>query len=174
MPSVPRLTRNSIGNHESSRLPRYVPSIFQGTVTVPTPSCVVAPAELEGHLLGHPDVGDVCVVGIPDDYSGEVPLAFVVPSHAAQERIKTDPSESDKAKASIIQVSTQSFQCLTQIVLNFPWQFVHDHKVHYKRLAGGVEFVDIIPKNPSGKLLRRFLREKAKEIAAKRPAKAKL
>lgn len=75
-------------------------------MTVPTPSCVVAPAELEGHLLGHPDVGDVCVVGIPDDYSGEVPLAFVVPSHAAQEKIKTDPSESDKAKASIIKVGT--------------------------------------------------------------------
>lgn len=70
--------------------------------------------------------------------------------------------------------SAQSFQCHTQIVLNFPWQFVHDHKVHYKRLAGGVEFVDIIPKNPSGKLLRRFLREKAKEIAANRPEKAKL
>ena len=31
----------------------------------------VAPAELEGHLLEHPDVGDACVVGIPDEYSGE-------------------------------------------------------------------------------------------------------
>lgn len=38
----------------------------------------VAPAELEGHLLDHPDVADACVVGIPDDFSGEVPLAFVV------------------------------------------------------------------------------------------------
>jgi 4-coumarate--CoA ligase len=29
----------------------------------------VAPAELEGCLLDHEYVSDVCVVGIPDDYS---------------------------------------------------------------------------------------------------------
>ena len=38
----------------------------------------VAPAELEGHLLTHPSVVDACVVPLPDDYSGEIPLAFVV------------------------------------------------------------------------------------------------
>ena len=27
----------------------------------------VAPAELEGHLLGHPRVADACVVGVPDE-----------------------------------------------------------------------------------------------------------
>ncbi|KAI0095115.1 amp dependent CoA ligase [Irpex rosettiformis] len=113
----------------------------------------VAPAELEGHLLGHPDVADCCVVGIPDEYSGEVPLAFVVPSHAAQNRMNSDPQEAIKVKESIV-------------------KFVHDHKVHYKRLTGGVEFLDSIPKNPSGKLLRRFLREKAKEILAARTATA--
>ncbi|KAM0546230.1 hypothetical protein ACHAPJ_011016 [Fusarium lateritium] len=32
----------------------------------------------------------------------------------------------------------------------------------YKRLKGGAVFVDMIPKNPSGKILRRALREKAK------------
>lgn len=45
-------------------------------------------------------------------------------------------------------------------------QHVSDAKVNYKQLAGGVEFVDTIPKNPSGKLLRRFLRERAKEMQA--------
>lgn len=43
-------------------------------------------------------------------------------------------------------------------------QHVADAKVHYKRLAGGVEFVESIPKNPSGKLLRRVLRERAREM----------
>lgn len=33
--------------------------------------------------------------------------------------------------------------------------------VKYKRLEGGVRFVDAIPKNPSGKILRKELREKA-------------
>ena len=41
-------------------------------------------------------------------------------------------------------------------------------------MKGGVEFVDVIPKNPSGKLLRRFMRDKAKGIVAKRGVKAKL
>ena len=42
-------------------------------------------------------------------------------------------------------------------------QHVAEHKVNYKHLVG-VEFIDVIPKNPSGKLLRRFLRDKAKEM----------
>lgn len=33
----------------------------------------VAPAELEGFLLSHPDVQDVCVIGIPDEKRGEAP-----------------------------------------------------------------------------------------------------
>lgn len=33
----------------------------------------VAPAELEGHLLGHEDVQDCCVIGIPDEKRGEAP-----------------------------------------------------------------------------------------------------
>ncbi|XP_023312903.1 luciferin 4-monooxygenase-like, partial [Anoplophora glabripennis] len=38
----------------------------------------VAPAELEALLLNHPKVRDVGVVGLPDELSGELPLAFVV------------------------------------------------------------------------------------------------
>ncbi|KAK2003178.1 AMP-binding enzyme [Colletotrichum falcatum] len=33
----------------------------------------------------------------------------------------------------------------------------------HKRLRGGVTFTDVIPKNPSGKILRKILREKAKQ-----------
>lgn len=64
----------------------------------------MAPAELEGLLLDHPDVSDVCVVGIPDDYSGELPLAFIVPSAPALDRMKQDPAEGHKIKASIMKV----------------------------------------------------------------------
>ena len=38
----------------------------------------MAPAELESLLLGHPDVADVCVIGVPDPAAGEIPKAFVV------------------------------------------------------------------------------------------------
>ena len=49
----------------------------------------MAPAELEDTLLGHPDIQDVCVIGVPDVESGEVPRAFVV--------IKQDREISEKA-----------------------------------------------------------------------------
>lgn len=64
----------------------------------------VAPAELEGHLLDHPDVADSCVVGIPDEYSGEVPLAFVALSATALERVKRDPSEAARIKEALKKV----------------------------------------------------------------------
>ncbi|QIW96301.1 hypothetical protein AMS68_001819 [Peltaster fructicola] len=45
----------------------------------------------------------------------------------------------------------------------------------HKRLAGGVKFVDLIPKNPSGKILRKILREQAaKEVGDQGPRASKL
>jgi HIP---CoA ligase len=38
------------------------------------------PAEIEQLLLGHPEIAQAAVVGIPDDRMGEVGFAFVVPS----------------------------------------------------------------------------------------------
>jgi acyl-CoA synthetase (AMP-forming)/AMP-acid ligase II len=104
----------------------------------------VAPSELEGHLLGHPAVADACVVPIPDEYSGELPMAFVVPHADFIERIK-DAKEADDIRVTLV-------------------KYVADHKTKYKWLAGGIEFVDCIPKNPSGKILRRVLRERAREM----------
>jgi acyl-CoA synthetase (AMP-forming)/AMP-acid ligase II len=39
----------------------------------------VSPTEVEAILAQHPDVDDVCVVGVPDDEWGERVVAFVVP-----------------------------------------------------------------------------------------------
>lgn len=60
-----------------------------------------------GHLLGHPYVGDVAVIPLPDDYSGEIPMAYVVPSADIAVRVK-DPKEAEKVKAEIIKVSVLS------------------------------------------------------------------
>ena len=68
----------------------------------------VAPAELEGLLLDHPDIADVCVVGIPDEFSGEVPLAYVVIAANTLERVKSDAQALNKLKANIMQVSTSN------------------------------------------------------------------
>ncbi|TFK77290.1 phenylacetyl-CoA ligase [Pluteus cervinus] len=114
----------------------------------------VAPAELEGHLLLHEDVLDVCVVGIPDEYSGELPLAFVVPQPKVASKLKC-PQETLKLKKRLA-------------------KHVADAKVPYKWLAGGVEFIDAIPKNPSGKVLRRILRDQAKTMKREVVYEAKL
>lgn len=68
----------------------------------------VAPAELEGHLLDHPYVSDVCVVGVPDEFSGEVPMAFVVPSSKAGELMKTGPQGMLEVKKAICKVGSGS------------------------------------------------------------------
>lgn len=102
----------------------------------------VAPAELEAHLLTHSDVGDCAVIQVPDVRAGEVPKAYVVKS-----RIAVGKSE-DKVISDI-------------------QRHVEDHKARYKWLKGGIEFIDAIPKSPTGKILRRKLRdlEKAKRKA---------
>ena len=64
----------------------------------------VAPAELEGHLLKRADIVDACVVPVADDYSGEVPLAFVVLHPDAAKRVESSPAEAEKLKADIAKV----------------------------------------------------------------------
>ena len=89
----------------------------------------VPPAELEDLLMSHTDVLDVGVIGIPDERSGEIPFAFIVK--------KSDSNLNEK-----------------QI-----HEFVNERVVEYKRLSGGIRFVESIPKTASGKILRRNLRE---------------
>ncbi|EMD41954.1 hypothetical protein CERSUDRAFT_110506 [Gelatoporia subvermispora B] len=108
----------------------------------------VSPAELEGHILSHPDVVDVCVVGVPDEYSGEVAMAFVVLNPDAAAQAQRDLKQSRKAKMGIM-------------------KHVVDVKANYKWLSGGVEFVDTLPRTATGKLLRRHLRDQARESRAR-------
>ncbi len=64
----------------------------------------VAPAELEAHLLLHQSVSDACVVGLPDEYSGELPLAFVVPTSDVLLRIKRGETTENDVKQAIAKV----------------------------------------------------------------------
>ncbi|XP_012942880.1 probable 4-coumarate--CoA ligase 5 [Aplysia californica] len=87
----------------------------------------VAPAELEALLLGHSEVADVAVIGKPDENAGELPTAFVVRKKGSE-------------------VTEQDIV-----------QFVQERVAPSKRLRGGVQFIDEVPKNPSGKILRRII-----------------
>ena len=83
----------------------------------------VAPAELEGHLLLHPDVADTCVVGVADDYAGEVPFAYVVLSADAAKRILQSEAEVTKIKAVISKVRLVSCLLLA-ICVTMPSAFL--------------------------------------------------
>lgn len=52
-------------------------------------------------------MNDVGVVGVPDEYAGEIPLAFVSLSQNAIERLKQSPNEADAIKKSICKVSNR-------------------------------------------------------------------
>ncbi|CAL5871709.1 uncharacterized protein PFLUO_LOCUS5962 [Penicillium psychrofluorescens] len=53
-------------------------------------------------------------------------------------------------------------------------QFMEGKVSAFKRITGGVRFIEAIPKNPSGKILRKTLREQAKEELKKENPAAKL
>lgn len=50
-------------------------------------------------------------------------------------------------------------------------KYIEKEKSRHKWLKGGVEFIDVIPKSPSGKILRRLLRDKDKAERQKKGAK---
>jgi len=97
----------------------------------------VAPAEVEGVLLGHPDIADCAVFGVPDSADGEAIIAVVKPR---------DTAPSDDLK-----------------------QYVAERMASYKCPAR-VLVVDAIPRLPSGKVLRRVLRDEYLKENDGRPA----
>lgn len=90
----------------------------------------VAPAELEEILRSHPDVLDAAIVGVKHDKNGEAPRAFVI------KRPESQITEDDIK------------------------HFMSDKVVEYKQLEGGVQFLDAIPKNATGKIMRREIKIK--------------
>ena len=108
----------------------------------------VAPAELEGLLLGNENVADVCVIGMYDDSQAtEIPLAFVVKEPSAQ-------NVDDKTLEADIR------------------GWVDGQVANHKKLRGGVRFVSEIPKSAAGKILRRVLRDQVS--AEQKQLKSKL
>lgn len=92
----------------------------------------VAPAELEALLRNHPGVADAAVVAVSHDKYGEVPRAFVVQKKDTNECL----------------VSENELQA-----------YVKENAAEYKHLLGGIIFLDSVPKNATGKILRRKLKE---------------
>jgi len=93
------------------------------------------PAEIEAAVLAHPAVGQVAVVGRPDDRLGEVGHAFVVPAPGAA---ATGAAEIGAAEAELV-------------------DWCRERMANYKA-PRGVTFVAELPLNASGKVLKHELR----------------
>ena len=94
----------------------------------------VAPAELEALLLSHNLILDAAVIGVPDPADSGNELPR---AYVVADRSKISE---EKIKA-----------------------FVKENLAQHKQLRGGVVYLDAIPKSASGKILRRELRDTAKQ-----------
>ncbi|PIU30932.1 MAG: AMP-dependent synthetase [Syntrophobacteraceae bacterium CG07_land_8_20_14_0_80_61_8] len=91
----------------------------------------IGPAEVEEAIAKHPKVADVGVIGVPDPDKGQITKAFIV--------MKPGEEGGDKF-----------FEELKV--------FLKDHIAIYK-LPRAIEYVESLPRTPTGKLLRRKLRK---------------
>ncbi|XP_065222728.1 uncharacterized protein LOC135847212 [Planococcus citri] len=89
----------------------------------------VPPSEIEILLLQLPSIESVGVVGVPDEEFGELPRAYVV-------------------KKQGFKITEEEIQ-----------KYVSEHLAPYKKLKGGVIFVNELPKTVSGKVERKELKK---------------
>ena len=93
--------------------------------------------ELEEALRRHPDVADAAVVGLADPAFGEVPVAFIVTREAGAP----------------LDLASLDAHCRRELAV---------FKIPRRYLA-----IDVLPRNPNGKLLKRELRERLLPPVAK-------
>lgn len=93
-------------------------------------------------MLTHPKVADVGVIGVySESQATELPRAYIVP------------------QGGLDAVKPAARAALAKEISDWVTGKVSGHK----KLRGGVVFLDAIPKSPSGKILRKVLRDQAKQ-----------
>ncbi len=100
----------------------------------------IYPAEIEALLRSHPNISDAAVIGVPDPSFGEAIAAFIVPSPAS-------PPPSPQEITAFCEKNLARFK-----------------KPKY------IEFLDVLPISPQGKVLKRQLRDLWLELHPTAPA----
>ena len=95
----------------------------------------IYPAEIEEALIMHPAVADVAVIGVPDAEMGQSVLAIVQPAGGC-----ATPDELAVSLLAHCRSRLASYKC-----------------------PRSIELADSLPRTPTGKLLRRVLREERQQ-----------
>jgi o-succinylbenzoate---CoA ligase len=103
----------------------------------------IYPAEIEAALLSHPAVLEAGVCGQSDSQWGQVPIAFVV-LQPAQTITSTDHTPLEHLQSSDHITASDLITYLSQRLARY-------------KIPHAIYFVDTLPRNSSGKLLRRSL-----------------
>jgi propionyl-CoA synthetase len=90
--------------------------------------------EIEESISSHPNISEVAVVGVADQLKGQVAMAFAVVKDAS---VLTDDAARRKLEAEVMKVVDQSIGAVGR--------------------PARVQFVAVLPKTRSGKLLRRAI-----------------
>ena len=90
----------------------------------------ISALEVEDLLLAHPKLSDVSVIGVPDEVRGEMVCAVVVPRDAAQ-----------------------------PLSLEEMVEYLRGKELMVQKIPERIEVVEALPRNPSGKVLKRELRK---------------
>ena len=92
----------------------------------------IYPAEVDAVLLEHPAVGDVATIGVPDEEWGEAVKAVVQPADGRRRAATSWPPSS--------------------------WRSAGTHLAHFK-CPRSVDFVPELPREDTGKIFKRKLRD---------------
>ncbi len=129
---------NRVGDFVYRDADGYFWSVSREDDVIKTSGYRVGPEEIEQALVEHPAVADAGVIGIPDPVRGQATKAFVL--------LKPGYQPGDAIQDELLE------HCRKLIAV-------------YK-LPRVVEFVESVPRTPTGKLLRRVLRAREAEKAA--------
>ena len=121
----------------------------------------IYPAEVENALMSHPDIIDAAVVGVPDDKWGETVKAFItlradvyVNTTDLLDKLDDFLSDGIDFAKELSNKGSELGRYIENEIISYSKKNIASYKC-----PTSIEFIKNIPRNPSGKILRRVLRE---------------